>query len=81
MELIGETKFNYVKNLIEDGMNEIQLVTSENVTQYTSALTKDQVAYNLPANLVQVKGVKIKDEESGYYCPIPRVDITDYKEK
>ena len=35
MELIGETKFNYVKNLIEDGMNEIQLVTSENVTQYT----------------------------------------------
>ena len=50
MELIGETRFNYVKNLIEDGMNEIQLTTSENVTQYTAPLTADQTAYNLPAN-------------------------------
>ena len=81
MELIGETRFNYVKNLIEDGMNEIQLITSENVTQYTAPLTKNQAAYNLPSNLVQVKGVKIKDEESGYYCPIPRIDISEYKEK
>ena len=81
MELIGENRFNYVKNLIEDGMNEIQLITSENVTQYTAPLTKDQVAYNLPANLVQVKGVIIKDTESGYYCPIPRVDMDEYKEK
>tara|TARA_R110002012_G_scaffold7562_5_gene35289 strand:- start:26929 stop:27192 length:264 start_codon:yes stop_codon:yes gene_type:complete len=81
MELIGETRFNYVKNLIEDGMNEIQLTTSENVTQYTAPLTADQTAYNLPANLVQVKTVKIKDEESGYYCPIPRVEIDKYKEK
>lgn len=81
MELIGETRFNYVKNLIEDGMNEIQLETNENVTQYTTDLVKDQDAYNFPSNLVQVKAVKIIDEDSGYYCPIPRVNIDDYKEK
>tara|TARA_Y100000593_G_C4230380_1_gene296661 strand:+ start:304 stop:567 length:264 start_codon:yes stop_codon:yes gene_type:complete len=81
MELVGETRFNFIKNLMEDGMSEIQSITNENVTQYTAPLVKDQIPYNLPANLVQVKAVKIKDTESGYYCPIPRVDIPDYKEK
>jgi len=81
MELIGETRFNFVKNLIEDGMSEIQLLANENVTQYTADVVKDQSAYNLPSNLVQVKDVKIKDESSGYYCPIPRVNINEYKEK
>ena len=81
MELVGETRFNLVKNLMEDGMSEIQALTNENVTQYTSNLVGNQTAYNLPANLVQVKSVKIKDTESGYFCPIPRVDIQDYKEK
>ena len=81
MELIGETRFNFVKNLIEDGMSEIQLTANENVTQYTADIVKDQAAYNLPSNLVQVKDVKIKDTTSGYFCPIPRVNIDEYKEK
>ena len=81
MELIGESRFNFAKNLIEDGMNEIQLITNENVTQYTTDLVKDQAAYNFPSNLVQVKAVKILDTDSGYFCPIPRADIDDYKEK
>tara|TARA_R100001082_G_scaffold83456_1_gene50206 strand:- start:5061 stop:5324 length:264 start_codon:yes stop_codon:yes gene_type:complete len=81
MELVGENKFNYVKNLIEDGLAEIQLETNENITQYISNLVGDQAAYNLPSNLVQVKSVKILDSNSSYYCPIPRVDIPDYKEK
>ena len=81
MESTGETRFNFIKNLMEDGMEEIQAITNENVTQYTSNLVKEQIAYNLPSNLVQVKAVKIKDTESGYFCPIPRVDIEDYKEK
>ena len=81
MELVGETRFNFIKNLMEDGMSEIQSITNENVAQYTVGLVKDQIPYNLPSNLVQVKDVKILDSESGYYCPIPRVDIEDYKEK
>jgi len=81
MELIGETRFNYTKNLIEDGMNEIQLVTNENVTQFTTDLVKDQAEYNFPSNMVQVKAVKLLDSDSGYFCPIPRVNIENYKEK
>lgn len=81
MELTGENRFNYVKVLINDALNEIQLMTNENVTQYTAPLTKDVAKYNLPSNLVQVKEVKIKDTDSGYFCPIPRVNIEGYKEK
>ena len=81
MELTGETRFNYIKVLLNDALNEIQLRTNENVTQYTTNLTKDQSEYNLPSNLVQVKNMKIKDIESEYFCPIPRVNISKYKEK
>jgi len=81
MELVGETKFNYIKSLIEDGLAEIQLETNENVTQYTAPIVKDQSAYNLPSNLIQDKSVKILDTNSSYYCPIPRIDIENYKEK
>ena len=81
MELTGETRFNYIKVLLNDALNEIQLRTNENVTQYTTNLTKDQSEYNLRSNLVQVKNVKIKDIESEYFCPIPRVNISKYKEK
>ena len=56
-------------------------MTNENVTQYTTDLTKDQATYNLPSNLVQVKEIKIKDTDSEYFCPIPRVNIEGYKEK
>ena len=81
MELTGETRFNLVKVLINDDLNEIQLMTNENVTQYTTDLTKDQATYNLPSNLVQVKEIKIKDTDSEYFCPIPRDNIEGYKEK
>tara|TARA_Y100000593_G_scaffold74099_1_gene136219 strand:+ start:2709 stop:2972 length:264 start_codon:yes stop_codon:yes gene_type:complete len=81
MELIGETRFNYVKKMLDDGLNEIQLVTKENVTQYTTNLEEDTAAYNLPSNLVEVTDVKIQDTESGYFIPIPRVIIKGYREK
>ncbi len=81
MELTGENRFNYIKVLVNDALNEIQLMTNENVTQYATDLTKDQSTYNLPSNLVQVKEIKIKDTDSGYFCPIPRINIEGYKEK
>ncbi len=81
MELVGETRFNYVKRMLDDGLNELQLVTKENVTQYTTNLTANQSAYNLPANLVECTDVKIKDTDTEYYIPIPRVIIKGYREK
>ena len=52
MELVGETRFNYIKALIEDGLAEIQLEANENVIQYTAPIVADQSAYNLPSNLI-----------------------------
>jgi len=81
MELTGETRFNYIKVLLNDALNEIQLMTNENVTQYKTDLTVDVSEYNLPSNLVQVKNIKIKDIDTDYFCPIQRVNIPNYKEK
>ena len=81
MELTGETRFNLIKVLINDALNEIQLRTKENITQYTTDLVNDQSAYNLPSNLVQVTNVKIKNDRSDYFEPINRIIIDDYKEK
>ena len=81
MELSGVTKTGLALALIKDALTEVELVAKENVTQYTTNLTADQSQYNLPANLVEVTNVKIKDPTSGYWCPIPRVVIENYKEK
>jgi hypothetical protein len=81
MELAGITKTGLALALIKDALTEVELVAKENVTQYTTDLTKDQTEYNLPSNLVEVTNVKIKDPVSGYWCPIPRVIIENYKEK
>ena len=81
MERAGMTQTGLALALIKDGLAEIELVAKENITQYTTDLTKDQAAYNLPSNLVEVTAVKIKDQTSGYFCPIQRVVIDNYKEK
>ena len=81
MELVGETRFNFIKRMLDDGLNEIQLVTKENVTQYTTNLEANQSAYNLPSNLVECTDVKIKDTDTEYYVPIPRAIIKGYREK
>ena len=81
MELVGETRFNLVKVMINDALNEVQLRTKENVVQYTTDLVNSQTLYNLPSNLVQVTNVKIKNPRSGYFEPLGRVIIEGYKEK
>ena len=81
MELTGETRFNLIKVMINDALNEIQLRTKENITQYTTDLVNDQTLYNLPSNLVQVTAVKVKNPNSDYFEPLDRIIIEDYKEK
>ena len=81
MELTGETRFNLIKVLLNDALNEVQLRTKENVTQYTTDIVNDQSSYNLPANLVQVTNVKVKHPRSGYFEPLNRIILEDYKEK
>jgi len=81
MELVGETRFNYIKVLLTDALNEIQLKTKENVTQYLTDLVDGQSVYNLPSNLVQVTHVKVKNPKTDYYEPLGRIIIENYKEK
>jgi len=81
MELVGETRFNYVKVLLTDALNEIQLKTKENVTQYLTDLVDGQSVYNLPPNLVHVTHVKVKNPKTDYYEPLSRIIIENYKEK
>ena len=81
MELTGETRFNLTKAMINDALNEIQLRTKENITQYTTDLVNDQTLYNLPSNLVQVTAVKVKNPKSDYFEPLSRIIMEDYKEK
>jgi len=81
MELTGETRFNLVKILLRDALTEMQLLTNENVLQYTTDLVNDQKGYDLPSNLIQVRTIKVKNQETGYYSPINRLIDTDIKEK
>ena len=75
MELTGETRFNYIKVLLNDALNEVQLKTKENITQYTTDIVNEQSVYNLPSNLVQVTKVKVKNPKSDYFEPLNRIII------
>ncbi len=81
MELTGETRFNFVKILLRDCLTEMQMLTNENVLQYTTDLVNDQKGYDLPSNMIQVRSVKIKNADTGYYGPINRLIDTNIKEK
>jgi len=81
MELTGETRFNLVKILLRDALTEMQLLTNENVLQYTTDLVNNQKGYDLPSNLIQVRSIKVKNQDTEYYSPINRLVDTDIKEK
>ena len=73
MELTGETRFNMMKVLIRDALIEMELLTNENIVQYTADMVKDQLEYDIPSNMVQLKHIKIKNRSTGKYEPIDRV--------
>jgi len=73
MELVGETRFNYVKILLKDALIEMEQLTNENVVQYTSDIINSQSSYDLPSNMVKLDAVKIKNSSTGKYEPIQRI--------
>lgn len=77
MELTGETRFNMIKVLIRDALIEMELLTNENIVQYTTDIVKDQLEYDIPSNMVQLKHIKIKNRNTGKYEPIDRVINTN----
>tara|TARA_Y100000593_G_scaffold83824_1_gene158294 strand:- start:9547 stop:9810 length:264 start_codon:yes stop_codon:yes gene_type:complete len=81
MEITGETRFNLVKIFLRDCLTEIQLITNENIAQYTTDLVNGQSSYDLPKNLLQVGDVKIYNDKTELYEPVERVVPYNYKEK
>ena len=77
MEVVGETRFNYIKILIRDALIEMEQVTNENVVQYTSDLVNDKGMYDLPASMVKLDAVKVKNANTGKYEPISRIIPVD----
>ena len=74
MERVGDTRFNYVKALLQDGLNEIQTLTGDNVGTFTTDVVNEEIAYGLPGNLIELKAVKVKndDTDDARYYPIKR---------
>ena len=73
MELTGETRFNMMKVYIRDALIEMELSTNENIVQYATDLVENQLEYDIPSNMVQLKHIKIKNPSTGKYEPISRV--------
>ena len=81
MEITGETRFNLVKIFLRDCLTEIQLITNENIAQYTTDLVNGQSSYDLPKILLQVGDVKIYNDKTELYEAVERVVPYNYKEK
>ena len=62
-----------IKVLIRDALIEMELLTNENIVQYTSDIVENQWEYDIPSNMVQLKHIKIKNTDTGKYEPIYRV--------
>lgn len=67
---------------IKDGIREMQLITDENVERVKTNLTKDKREYDIPADCVKIRNIKIMDSEEGVnskYYIIPRIigDVPD----
>jgi hypothetical protein len=74
MERVGDNRFNYVKALLQDGLNEIQTITGDNVGTFTTDIINEEITYGLPGNLIELKAVKVKNDDTDdvRYYPIQR---------
>ena len=74
MERVGDNRFNYVKALLQDALAEIQTMTGDNVGTFTTDIVNDQMEYGTPSNMIELKAVKVKNDDSDdtRYYPIKR---------
>ena len=79
MERVGDDRFHYIKALVKDALGEIQLVTNDNVDSFTTDIINDQDAYGTPTNMIKLKSVKVKidDTDDTRYYPIRRTYNTN----
>ena len=64
MERVGDNIFNYVKALLQDALAEIQTITGDNVGTFTTDIVNDQMEYGTPSNMIELKSVKVKNDDS-----------------
>ena len=80
MERVGERRFNLVRALAKDAITEIEQITKENMDSIKTDLVKDKSRYDLPPFMIRLGGVKILDEKTNTYKPIPRIYETNIEE-
>ena len=80
MERVGERRFNLVRALAKDAITEIQQITKENMDTIKTDLVQGQSRYDLPYFMIRLGGVKILDEKTNTYKPIPRIYETNIEE-
>ena len=74
MERVGDDRFHYIKALLKDALGEVQLITNDNVDSFTTDILNGQDAYGTPSNMIKLKSVKVKNDDTGdlRYYPIRR---------
>ena len=74
MERVGDKRFSYVKSLLKDALAEIQTITNDNVGTFTTDIANGQMEYGTPSNMIELKSVKVKNDDSDdvRYYPIRR---------
>ena len=74
MERVGDKRFSYVKSLLKDALAEIQTITNDNVGTFTTDIANGQMEYGTPSNMIELKSVKVKNDDSDdvRYYPIKR---------
>ena len=71
-----QVAINLLIAYIKDGLREMQLITDENVERIKTTLTAGKREYDIPADCIKIRNIKIIDSEDGVnskYYEIPRI--------
>ena len=75
MERSGMTQTGRAVAYIKDGLDEISHMTDQRVLETTTNIVADQRYYSLPANMLKLRDLRVKNHENDEdkYRSIPRM--------
>ena len=82
MERSGMTQTGRAVAYIKDGLDEISHMTDHRVLETTSNIVKDQRYYDLPASMIKLRDLRVKNHnnDEDKYRSIPRMMIAPREE-
>ena len=75
MERVGSSETGKVLAYLEDGLEELNIISETHITISNLDIEKDKRFYPLPANYLQIKDVRVKNQlnSKNEYRSIPRI--------